>query len=174
MGANAGAVCCANNRHCLQFERCGERIPLDMSSHISNADDTSVLADVDIGSGSYSTCDGPLSPAQCPSQCVWCGEAQLCTALLQDCFLPAPRPGASGDVVLLWVCIGALLCLYAFLGWQRYLRRKPSSPVAASENESLGEYQLGGVVASVRNGEDAVGRPSASSIEQAESQSLLS
>ena len=146
-----------------------------MSRHISNADDgSSVYADVDIGSGSYSACDGPLSPAQCPSQCVWCVEAQLCTALLQDCFLPAPRPGASGDVVLLWVCIGALLCMYAFLGWQRYVRRKPSSPVAASENESLGEYQLGGSVVAKRNGEDAVGRPSASSIDQAESQSLLS
>ena len=126
-------------------------------------DPTSI--DLDPGSGIFSPCDGPLSLSACPSQCVWCTEARLCTDRLQDCFLNPPQ-GDADDHWFAWLPLGLVLCAVCY-GWL-YFRQPPHSATAGADDSM---YQLGGVVSDNAAAAEA---SNASSIELGESETLLS
>ena len=91
------------------------------------------------GSGAE-ICSALISQSACPSQCVWCEEAQLCVTTWRECELPAGNGGFALLVFFgLGVCAAAIISRYR--SWHS-LRELLAPPTANHEPRAYESYEL--------------------------------
>ena len=91
------------------------------------------------GSGAE-ICSALTSQSACPSQCVWCEEAQLCVTTWRECELPAGNGGFALLVFFgLGVCAAAIISRYR--SWHS-LRELLAPPTANHEPRAYESYEL--------------------------------
>ena len=127
------------------------------------ADDLEITAWDETGSGS-DICSALTTQDECPYQCIWCVEARICAAQLQECVDNMPVAQADDSW---WPMIELLLvmCVLA-LAFTRPWQRPSRAPAIGGDAVDGGEYQLGGAAA------DDGAKPSGTAMEL-ESQTLL-